>query len=154
MKVLISGYQARDFASFCDAVATGIAQNDPLSTSRYFGFDLDSFIDCLHGGFLGAPPYDIEVEDGQVMVDALGYAALEQYCRQMLAIIDAGGRGLVKADYRSWYEDVLRDALEGNGPTLLDLIGEAIEVSPASLTLRGKDQAVLAQWIGLPRPAS
>ena len=151
MKITIAGSKVRDFAAFCDELAAALAQNEPSSMSRYFGFDLHSFNDCLHGGFLGVPPYDIEIEEGQIMIDALDHAGLALYCRQMLRIIESGGRGLVTADSRVWYESVLCDALEGKGPTLLDLVAEVVEVSPASLTLRGKDQSILAQWIGVRR---
>lgn len=151
MKLRISGKQIRDFQSFCDAIADAIAQTESAVCVRYFGFDLHSFGDCLRGGFLGTPPYEIEIADGEAMLERMGHSGLELYCRQMIDIIEVGGRGLVDADSRAWYEDVRRAAVQGNGPTLLDYIAEVVEASPASLTVKGEDGKVLVEWSGLRR---
>lgn len=132
MKIVINGNEITDFSSFVDAIAARFKGEE----SSYFGFDLHSFGDCLHGGYLGSPPYDIVIENSSRLVAVMDHKGLARYCEDMLRIIDTGGRGLVQEDARNWYEHMRLNAEQGVGPTLLDLILEVVDEAPASLTLR------------------
>ena len=112
MKILINGAQVHDFKTFTKEVAHSISQG--AKDVGYFGFDLHSFGDCLQGGFLGLPPYDIVVEHADHMVTAMNHHGLVDYCDTMLELIENGGRGLVQEDSRSWYQTTREAALPGN----------------------------------------
>ncbi len=141
MKLLLDGATITDLPSFTAQVASAISR-DADAAPRYFGFDLHSLGDRLHGGFLGAPPYEVVVERNAGMILAMGHGGLAQYCRDMLAIIDAGGRGLVQEDSRSWHEQTRAAAPRAEGPTLLDLLMDVVQAAPASLTLLDDDGSV------------
>lgn len=142
MKIVINGARVKNFATFIAEIAQELSSGD--AELGYFGFDLDSFGDCLHGGYLGAPPYDIVVEHAMPMIAAMDHHGLIRYCDEMLAVIDGGGRGLVREDSRHWYENTRNEARTESGPTLLQLLMEVIQASPATLTLLDDNGSVVA----------
>lgn len=141
MQITLDGTKVLDFSSFTDQVASALS-GDHVLEKPYFGFDLHSFGDCLHGGFLGAPPYHIVVTNAEPMIEAMGHLGLANYCQKMLEVIRAGGRGLVQEDSRGWYEETEATARQGRGPTLLELLIEVVQGAPASLTLLDRDGTV------------
>ena len=133
MKIIINGARVRDFRTFVAEVERELS---PSGTgSEYFGFDLHSFGDCLQGGYLGTPPYEIIVEHAAAMIEAMDHRGLVLYCEEMLNVIDKGGRGLVQEDSRRWYEITRDAAVAKSGPTLLQFLIDVIDAAPAKLTL-------------------
>ena len=147
MNIIINGSKVHDFGSFVSELVAGMPAKD--RGDAYFGFDLNSFSDCLHGGYLGYPPYDIVATDGHHLIRAMGHDALVHYCSDMLRIIECGGRGLVQADSRRWYEVKMALAQKGAGETLLELLCEVIREAPASLTLLDEQRRIVRTCFGM-----
>lgn len=101
--------------------------------------------DCLHGGFLGEPPYDITVHDADAMTRRFGHEGLVRYCDAILGVIAAGGQGIVTRDAQPWYVSRRAQASARRpGATLLDALGDdVIEHAPARLRLVASNGEVL-----------
>lgn len=111
----------------------------------YFGWDIQSLHDCLHGGYGGEPPYHVVVYDADRMESAFGHDGLVRYCRKMLSAIDAGRRGPVELSGRSYYEELRATATAGEGETLLDQLMDTFAHAPATLELRRCDGSLVGR---------
>ena len=78
-KYLIDGTQIIDSSSLCDEFARAV--NAP---NGYFGKDLQSFDDCLFGGYGLETPCEIVWQASAVTRGHLGSAALLSHCQKLL----------------------------------------------------------------------
>lgn len=131
-EIRLDGSRIGDMPSFLKEIAAAF-------NVEYFGWDLHSLQDCLHGGYGAKPPYRIVVEKAEPMIQAFGLQGCERYCEDMLRVIDEGGRGLVEEDSREWYESQRRSAAKSEGETLLDLLFDVFRDAPANITLVSAD---------------
>lgn len=60
----------------------------PGTENDYFGRDIDSFRDCLHGGYADDPPYVITVLDAEQMVEALGHDEARREGETLLQMVE------------------------------------------------------------------
>lgn len=144
MRATIDGSALSGFQSFADAVARALSAQ--TGEPAYFGWHLSSFEDCLCGGFIGRPPYEIVVEDADAMLLGFGHAGLVRYCdetmeREFPPTVKLTDPAELEA--RDWYVTTRRAAEAGSGPTLLDHLFEIVEHLGSSLTLRARDGRVL-----------
>ncbi|WP_327283482.1 MULTISPECIES: barstar family protein [unclassified Streptomyces] len=106
----------------------GEAVNGP---GGYFGRNLDSFIDCLRGGF-GTPDeggFVVEWRDHEASRRALGHPETARRLEGVLARCHPTNRERVAEE--------LALARGGRGPTLFDVLTEIIEdQAPGALRLR------------------
>lgn len=141
MHITLDGTKIRDVGSFLDELSRALGSGDP---SAYFGWELHSLNDCLQGGFLGEPPYDVQVANAEPMVLAFGHKGWSRYCAEMIRVIDEGGRGLVQNDSREWYVEEKRAADRGEGSTLLDALFEVFQCGTSTLNLTSTEEAKLS----------
>ncbi|MFD5510651.1 barstar family protein [Streptomyces sp. NPDC127051] len=97
----------------------------------YFGRNLDSFVDCLRGGF-GTPDdggFVIEWRDHEPSRRALGHPETARHLEGVLARCHPTNRARVAEE--------LAQARSGRGPTLFGILTEIIENrAPGTLRLR------------------
>ncbi|MFE7397635.1 barstar family protein [Streptomyces sp. NPDC057557] len=105
----------------------GEAVNGP---GGYFGRNFDALVDCLSGG-MGTPDdgdFVFEWRDHALSARALGHAETARYLRQSLDRAHPSNRAAV--------QQRLDEALVGRGPTLFDLLVEALTNGTAPGGLR------------------
>ena len=149
MRATIDGSDLSSFQSFADAVARALAAQ--TGEPAYFGWHLSSFEDCLCGGFIGRPPYEIVVDDADAMLLRFGHAGLVRYCDETMEREYPPTVKLTDPtdlEFRDWYVTTRQAAEAGAGPTLLDCIFEVVEHMGSSLTLRARDGRVLRSTAG------
>jgi hypothetical protein len=134
MKCVLDGNRIHDVRSFASELARNV--REATGKEADFGWELHSLADHLQGGYGGTPPYEVVVDHAEGMLAEMGHGGLVRYCDEMLKVIESGGRGMVQAEDRKWYEATRARAHEGHGDTLLDLLFEAVRKAPAELTLR------------------
>jgi len=145
MLVSLDGSKISDFKSFLGELSATLADAEqPV----YFGWELHSLGDCLQGGYVGNPPYDIEVRNAERMIAAFGHAGMSSYCTAMLRVIDGGGRGLVQEESREWLAAAQRSADREEGPTLLDALFDVFRAAPATIRLISADGRELGSATG------
>ena len=151
--VVLDGSKIHDLPSFIAALAAALAESDSKADDEnedgiaepYFGWDLHSLQDCLQGGYLGTPPYEITVRDAEPMLRAFGREGYARYCESMLEVIAAGGRGLVREDSLRWYRRARDTAERGVGPTLFNVLCSVIRASPATLDVLDSERKPLVE---------
>ncbi|AEN13204.1 MULTISPECIES: barstar family protein [unclassified Streptomyces] len=124
---VIEGSEVTGLERFWELI--GEAVNGP---GGYFGRGLDSFADCLSGGF-GTPDdgaFVIEWRDHTASARALGH---EETARRLEALL-----GRAHHTNRARIERELAEARAGRGPTLFDQLVGIIEeeTGPGTLRLR------------------
>ena len=105
-----------DLTAFLCAV--GEAVNGPHG---YFGRSLNSFQDCLDGGFGASRPSTLVWKDAETSRAALGHAAMQEWANEQLeaqAFVDDQGR--------SWLQALADTADRGEGTTLFEAIAGII----------------------------
>ncbi|MFF8828355.1 barstar family protein [Streptomyces sp. NPDC015131] len=113
---VLDGSGIRSLDDFWRAV--GEAVNGP---GGYFGRNLDSFADCLGGGF-GTPgdgDYTVEWRDHRISAEHLGHA---ETARRLESLLTRG-----HPSHRAGVRARLEDARAGRGPTLFDELVEIFE---------------------------
>ena len=142
MDCILDGREIRDIRTFIAELESEIRRQTNAEAS--FGWDLHSLSDALCGGYGGTPPFCIRVEHANSACSELGHAALVAYCDEMLETIAKGGRGMVQRDSQAWFAETKAKAEQGAGPTLLDLLLDAVEASSSRIVLVSSDGRVIA----------
>ncbi|MGW3658551.1 barstar family protein [Streptomyces sp. NPDC005151] len=122
---VIDGSEVTGLERFWQVI--GEAVNGP---GGYFGRNFDAFADCLGGG-MGTPDdgdFVFEWRDHALSAQALGHEETARYLRQSLSRVHPTNRPAVQRR--------LDDALAGRGPTLFDLLVDALTSGTAPGTLR------------------
>ncbi|MEV7235709.1 barstar family protein [Streptomyces sp. NPDC051020] len=122
---VIDGSEVTGLERFWQVI--GEAVNGP---GGYFGRNFDAFADCLSGG-MGTPDdgdFVFEWRDHALSAQALGHEETARYLRQSLSRVHPTNRPAVQRR--------LDDALAGRGPTLFDLLVDALTSGTAPGTLR------------------
>lgn len=73
MRAIIDGANISSMRIFAEEVGKALAAG--TGGASYFGRDLNSFHDCLCGGYIGWPPYEIVIENAENMLEPWGTKA-------------------------------------------------------------------------------
>ncbi|MCX5339903.1 barstar family protein [Streptomyces atratus] len=122
---VIDGSRVTGLEQFWEVI--GEAVNGP---GGYFGRNLDALADCLGGG-MGTPDdgdFVFEWRDHTSSAQALGHEETARWLRQSLSRVHPTNRAAV--------QQRLDEALVGRGPTLFDLLVEALTNGTAPGGLR------------------
>jgi len=111
--VTIRGEHIRTLEEFYSEMGRAVNGN-----KGYFGNDLDSFNDCLRGGFGVEPPFTIEWTSSEMSKAALGYRETERQLRKRLAHCHSSAKQGVR--------DLLINAESEAGPTVFDWLVEVM----------------------------
>lgn len=110
-KAIVDAQGVSDLDTFILRLAealSGVPDKPP-----YFGWDLHSLHDCFFGGFIGTPPYDIDVVNAENMVIAFDQDALRREIEDSARIREmrAPRRGSDAPKYPPPETETLMDAL-------------------------------------------
>lgn len=118
-RYVVDGAMVRDLKSMCEAFALAVA-----APRGYFGFDLQSFDDCLFGGFGLEAPCVIVWRNASASRVALDGRALARACEDALTrrqfLDDEGGR---------WLYQAMEDGLAGRRTLFDEVVGMITSVT-------------------------
>lgn len=122
----IDGADLTRIEDLFDAIGAAVGAKD-----GYFGWDLHSFHDCVHGGFGLESPFCVRITNSERVFRAMGYEGYAAYCDRMLEVLDRGGRGLVTEDefpggVRAYWTEQRDNARKQTGVSLLDHLDESM----------------------------
>ena len=124
MKCTLDGHRIHDLLSFIRELTLAVREATG-EEHTYFGSNVRALHDCLHGGFGGEPPYEIEVLDAEAMVAAMSDVEAIDYRDDVLQRLDPGE---VQPNTRT---------------TPLDELFDVVDNAPAELILRSSSGEVL-----------
>lgn len=105
----------------------------------YFGFDLNSLRDCSVGGFGAKPPFTIFVKNSEIFLSSLNHHAAFLWAIRTANSsrwMTLNSEGLIDESAVNFIQDVLINAPNRKGPTMFDMIAEAIGINGSRFNLK------------------